>query len=258
MDNSFRVNKIIIALCLSLGVTLFGYSQELMPVEAHTTVPDTVYVDDYTEVADTVIVEAMDSVTRSVLVAADSLTIPLPEEMQEIEPFKPNPTKALIFSALVPGLGQIYNRKYWKLPFVYGGLMGCLYAVTWNQGNYSDYSNAYWGTVQKNPLDHKDMWQNFVTGAIDMNDDDAMLAKAQDTNFQNQLKRKKDYFRRWRDMSIFIGVGVYVLAMLDAYVDAHLFDFDISPDLSMRVEPVITPRSSQTPQVYGINCSIKF
>lgn len=257
MNNSYRINKIILCLCLSLCVALFGYSQELVPVEEHKSIADTVYMG-HTEAVDTIIVEAVDSITRAVLVAADSLTVPLPEEMAEVEPFKPNPTKALIYSALVPGLGQIYNRKYWKLPFVYGGLMGCLYAVTWNQGNYSDYSNAYWGTVQENPLEHKDLWQNFVTGSIDLNDDEAMLAKAGDKNFQDQLKRRKDYYRRFRDISIFIGVGVYVLGMLDAYVDAHLFDFDISPDLSMRVEPAITPGTNRSSQVYGINCSIKF
>lgn len=258
VDNFFRLNKIIVCLCLSCCITLSGYSQEIVPVEENTMIADSVYVD-YAEIAaDTVIVEAVDSVTQAVLLAADSLVLPLPEEMQVIESFKPNPTKALLYSAIVPGLGQIYNRKYWKLPFIYGGLMGCMYAMTWNHGNYSDYSNAYWGTVQEDPLKHKDSWQNFVTGSVDWNDDEAMEAKAKDVNFQNSLKRKKDYFRRFRDMSIFIGVGVYVLGMLDAYVDAHLFDFDISPDLSMRVEPVITPASSQTPHTYGINCSIKF
>lgn len=245
-------------MCVSFCVALTGYSQEIVPVEVHTTIADTVLVD-YPEIAaDTVIVSAVDSVTQAVLLAADSLVVPSPEEMQVVEPFKPNPTKALLFSALVPGLGQIYNKKYWKLPIIYGGLMGCVYAMTWNHGNYSDYSNAYWGTVQKDPIMHKDLWQNFVTGSIDWNDDEAMLAKARDVNFQNQLKRRKDYFRRFRDMSIFIGVGVYVLGMLDAYVDAHLFDFDISPDLSMRVEPTITPGNSHTPHIYGINCSIKF
>ncbi len=97
-----------------------------------------------------------------------------------------------------------------------------------------------------------------MQGTINWNDDEAMLEKANDSSFQSQLKRKKDYFRRYRDMSIFIGIGVYFLGMLDAYVDAHLFDFDISPDLSMRVAPVVTPANGYNPHVYGINCSIKF
>ncbi|MDD4514814.1 DUF5683 domain-containing protein [Massilibacteroides sp.] len=256
MNNSVFINKIIVCLVCSVCFVFKGVSQEVISVEEHIQAGDTVHV----EVRDTLVAvsETVDSLTQAVLRSADSIALPAPEEVIVIEPFKPNPNKALLLSALVPGLGQIYNRKYWKLPILYGGLMGCLYAVTWNNKNYSDYSNAYWATVQQDPLEYKDLWKHFVQGTIDWDDDDAMLEKAQDATFQSQLKRKKDYFRRYRDMSIFIGVGVYVLGILDAYVDAHLFDFDISPDLSMRVEPVVSPGNSQTPHVYGINCSIKF
>ena len=79
-----------------------------------------------------------DSTVRSVMLAADSLPKPAQIKME----FKPDPKKAVLM-ALVPGLGQIYNRKFWKLPIVYGGLMGCMYAVTWNNRNYQDYSTAY-------------------------------------------------------------------------------------------------------------------
>ena len=90
-------------------------------------------------VSDSVEVAAPDSTVQAVLMAADSVGVP---EVKMKLAFKPNPTKAVLF-ALVPGLGQIYNRKYWKLPIVYGGLMGCMYAVTWNNKNYKDYSTAY-------------------------------------------------------------------------------------------------------------------
>ena len=79
-----------------------------------------------------------------------------------------------------------------------------------------------------------------------------------DSNFSEQLRSRKDYFRRYRDLSIIIAVGVYALSIIDAYVDAQLFDFDISPDLSMRVEPVVTPKTSVTPGTYGVNWSLKF
>lgn len=256
MNNIFKRNKILIYLLLFAGAILNGNAQEIIPVEELTPVADTIRI----ETPDTVFVESADSITREVLLATDSLTIPTPEELIEVEPFKPNPTKAVIFSALVPGLGQIYNRKYWKLPILYGGLMGCAYAIAWNNGNYSDYTQAYFGVTreEREPLDHLDAWLPFIQGSIDMNDEEALLAKARDVGFQTQLKRKKDYFRRYRDMSIFIAVGVYVLGILDAYVDAHLFDFDISPDLSMRVEPAITPGNIHSPHIYGVNCSIKF
>ena len=81
---------------------------------------------------------AADSTVRSVVQQADSLPYPNKIEMA----FKPDPKKAVLL-ALVPGLGQIYNRKFWKLPIVYGGLMGCMYAITWNNKTYQDYSQAY-------------------------------------------------------------------------------------------------------------------
>ena len=79
-----------------------------------------------------------DSTVKAVLSAADSL----PQPKVKLKEFKPDPNKALLY-ALVPGLGQIYNRKYWKLPLVYGAFMGCMYAITWNNKNYKDYSTAY-------------------------------------------------------------------------------------------------------------------
>lgn len=257
VSSLFRKNKIIVIGCLLFGILLNGQAQEeIVPLKELTAEVDTANVANV-ETPDTVFVEAVDSVTQAVLQKADSLELPTPEEMKLVEPFKPDPNRALLY-ALVPGLGQIYNQKYWKLPILYGGLMGCMYAMTWNHGNYSDYSEAYWAVMQEDPLKYRDDWKNFVTGSIDWNDDEAMAAKAKDVNFQNQLKRRKDYFRRFRDLSIFIGVGVYVLSILDAYVDAQLFDFDISPDLSMRVQPAVTPGNKHVPHSYGINCSIKF
>ncbi|MGM9760258.1 MAG: DUF5683 domain-containing protein [Parabacteroides sp.] len=192
-----------------------------------------------------------DTTVQKVLAAGDSLPLPA-ISMKPV--FKPNPTKAVLF-ALIPGMGQVYNRKYWKLPIVYGAFMGCLYAITWNNRNYQDYSDAYRDLVndQLNKLPQEEWhqsWQNMSSR------DPADLYK--DSNFQTTLKNRKDYYRRYRDLSIILTVGVYALSMIDAYVDAHLFDFDISPDLSLRMEPVITPKSSYGPSQYGLNCSITF
>ena len=96
--------------------------------------------------ADTVVVAPPDSTVQAVLQAADSASQVKTKEI-DMEPFKPNPTKAVIFSAILPGLGQIYNKAYWKLPIVYGGFMGCIYAITWNNRNYKDYSAAYFDLV---------------------------------------------------------------------------------------------------------------
>ena len=205
-------------------------------------------------VEDSTVQIAADSTIQTVLAKADSIGVP--EVKLDIQQaFKPNPTKAVLLG-LVPGLGQIYNRKYWKLPIVYGGLMGCMYAITWNNRNYKDYSEAYKdimydaATNPNNPEAWSQTWQ--VLTSLDPSN------VINDSNFKDRLKRQKDYYRRYRDLSIIITVGVYALTLVDAYVDAQLFDFDISPDLSMRVEPVVTPKTSVTPRSYGLNCCLKF
>ena len=175
------------------------------------------------------------------------------------KPFKPNPTKAVILSAILPGLGQIYNKAYWKLPIVYGGFMGCIYAITWNNKNYKDYSTAYFDLMYdvKNNADDPSKWSSSWTDIAKKNgyDPEKFITTA---SYQDNIKRRKDYFRRYRDLSIIITAGVYAICMIDAYVDAQLFDFDISPDLSMRVEPMVMPKTSVSERIYGLNCSIKF
>lgn len=169
--------------------------------------------------------------------------------------FKPNPKKAVVYSAIFPGLGQIYNRKYWKLPLVYGGFMGFIYAVTWNNKNYRDYSEAYLHIVTDNPAKPDtwhSSWQNFVPAGRDPKD---YISNA---NFRSNLKSGKDYYRRYRDLSIILTVAWYFLCIADSYVDAQLFDFDISSDLSLHLEPVVVPCTNYSPQLYGLNCSIKF
>lgn len=196
---------------------------------------------------------AADLTVRSVMLAADSLPKPAQIKME----FKPDPKKAVLM-ALVPGLGQIYNRKFWKLPIVYGGLMGCMYAVTWNNRNYQDYSTAYKDIMMdaeepNRPVEEfHTSWQDFLGVGYDPKE------WVTNTNFQTQLKNRKDYYRRYRDLSIIITVGVYALSIIDAYVDAQLFDFDISPDLSMHWEPSVTPQTAYSSRSYGLNCSIKF
>lgn len=196
---------------------------------------------------------AADLTVRSVMLAADSLPKPAQIKME----FKPDPKKAVLM-ALVPGLGQIYNRKFWKLPIVYGGLMGCMYAVTWNNRNYQDYSTAYKDIMidaeePNRPVEEfHTSWQDFLGIGYDPKE------WVTNTNFQTQLKNRKDYYRRYRDLSIIITVGVYALSIIDAYVDAQLFDFDISPDLSMHWAPSVTPQTAYSSRSYGLNCSIKF
>ncbi len=213
---------------------------------------------------DTVLVMPPDSLTEAVIIAADSAFVSLPEVPKAA--FKPNSTKAILFG-LIPGMGQIYNRKYWKLPLVYGGFMGFMYAITWNNKNYQDYWGAYRSIMQdanafnklieeaENPdqvqYNFSEDWTIWVVPGTER-------TQVNDKNLQDQFRRRKDYFRRYRDLSIILAVGFYAITLIDAYVDAELFDFDISPDLSMRVEPVYSPQTRYSSRTIGLNCSITF
>ena len=190
-----------------------------------------------------------DTAEIAALVSADSSVIN--EVTMDLKPFSPSSSKAVMYSAIFPGLGQIYNRKYWKLPLVYGAFMGCAYAITWNSKNLEDYSTAY-NDIKSDDPKTNNSWEDFIPANANPED------YIKDQSFQDQLKRNKDYFRRNRDLSIIITVGVYLLCMVDAYVDAELFDFDISPDLSMRVAPSVTEPTNHSSRTYGLNCSFKF
>ena len=190
-----------------------------------------------------------DTAEIAALVSADSAVIN--EVTMDLKPFSPSSSKAVMYSAIFPGLGQIYNRKYWKLPLVYGAFMGCAYAITWNSKNLEDYSTAYSDIKSDDPKTNNS-WEDFIPANANPED------YIKDQSFQDQLKRNKDYFRRNRDLSIIITVGVYLLCMVDAYVDAELFDFDISPDLSMRIAPSVTEPTNHSSRTYGLNCSFKF
>lgn len=184
----------------------------------------------------------------------DSLKINVPLH-PEIA-FKPNPNKAILYSAILPGLGQIYNRKYWKLPLVYGSLMGCFYAITWNQNMFSGYQKAYRDFIDND--ESTNSWKDYVSSALRFPENVAEWSQSDITWFTNTLKRKKDYYNHYRDMSRIITLGVYAIWIVDAYVDAQLFDFDISSDLSMRIEPAVFEKTNVTSRSFGLQLSMSF
>ena len=162
----------------------------------------------------------------------------------------PNPTKATWLALVIPGGGQIYNRKYWKLPIFYGGFAGCAYALTWNSKMYKDYSNAYKDAVKGN-------WQSSTIQDLLP---PGYTDRVSTTQLTETLRKRKDTYRRYRDLSIFAFIGVYLLSVVDAYVDAELSNFDISPDLSMRVEPAVLNNQGtySSGKSVGVQCSFRF
>jgi len=168
--------------------------------------------------------------------------------------FIPNPTKATWLALVIPGGGQIYNRKYWKLPIIYEGFAGCAYALTWNSNMYKDYMQAYKDASNEN-WEASSINNLLPPGYIDR------VSKSQLTE---TLRKRKDTYRRYRDLSIFAFIGVYLFSVIDAYVDAELSNFDITPDLSMRIEPAVINNSYQgyntgiSNKSVGLQCSFRF
>jgi hypothetical protein len=176
------------------------------------------------------------------------------EVAQDFSQWRPDPKRALWLALVIPGGGQIYNRKYWKLPLVYGGFIGCLYAMNWNNNMYKDYSQAYLDLSDNDP--NTQSYNQFLhLGAKITTDSDVQ-------RYKELFKKRKDRYRRWRDLSFFVLVGVYALSVIDAYVDAELSVFDISKDLSLKVEPTImNNHQSKNPfdsSSVGLQCSLNF
>lgn len=194
-------------------------------------------------------------------IVVDTINLQIPFNSKEVKKqqrdlkraqFVPDPQRALWLALVIPGAGQIYNRKYWKLPLVYGGFLGCTYAFTWNQQMYSDYSQAYLDIMDDNPA--TESYKDFLPPNFDIT--------GREERFKEIFKSRKNRYRRWRDLSIFCFAGVYILSVIDAYVDAQLSEFDITPDLTMRLEPTVintNPHDSRMQQQsYGVGCSINF
>ncbi len=172
-------------------------------------------------------------------------------EWLEKEQWIPNSKTAMLW-AILPGGGQIYNRKYWKLPIVWGAFMTCYYSIAWNQRMYDEYHSAYRDIKSVDPSKNT-AWLAFAPKGAKPED-----YKKYDYLTRN-LERGNKFYRRYRDLSIVAGVLVYGLSILDAYVDAELATFDISPDLSLRVTPCLmnNPQEPNSLQM-GIGCNLRF
>lgn len=184
----------------------------------------------------------------------DSLSLGIPRPKRDWSTWRPDPKRAMWLALVIPGAGQIYNHKYWKLPIVYGGFVGCAYAMRWNNMMYTDYSQAYMDLMDNDPQTNS--YNQFMHLGMQITD-------ANKSRYERLFKARKDRFRRWRDMSFFVLVGVYAISVIDAYVDASLSEFDISDDLSLHIEPTLinnehlgnNPLRSNS---LGVQCSLNF
>ena len=171
--------------------------------------------------------------------------------------WKPDPIKAVWLGTIFPGAGQIYNRSYWKLPIVYGGLMGCTYAVIYTNDQYVAYKEAY-----------RELYYDIQNSAVSNDVSKAYIAILPEGYTIQRLggasayvKRLADWqntSRRYRDLSIAATVLVYALSIVDAYVDAQLFDFDISPDLTLNVYPQLYYDNMQRQRSAEVKLALTF
>lgn len=173
--------------------------------------------------------EAPISTDTTIMVYSDSLAKVVGDtlKLNRFESWQPNSIRAMWLAMVFPGGGQIYNRKYWKLPIVYGGVVGCIYAVNWNSQMLKDYSQAYQDITDKDPTTNSHLEMLPLGYNI----------SGREEHFKTIFKRKKDFYRRNRDLSIFCIAGVYLLSVVDAYVDAELSTFDIGRELSVQLSP---------------------
>ncbi|MDX8338320.1 DUF5683 domain-containing protein [Draconibacterium sp. IB214405] len=160
-----------------------------------------------------------------------------------------SPKKATIYSAVLPGLGQAYNKKYWKIPLIYAGFGTIGYFIHWNNDNYKILRQAYSDLTDGDETTRS--YEN-LEGAEYYDLDN----QTDYNNFKTGLSKQQSYYRRNRDLLIISMVGFYGLNIIDASVDAHLFDFDISEDLTFNWEPTMQYRNFQ--YVYGVSCTFTF
>ena len=160
--------------------------------------------------------------------------VPVKAEVQKT--FSPSPRAAVLW-AIIPGGGQVYNRKYWKVPIIIGGMTALYYAISWNNNNLVEYAKAYSDIKSDDPMTN-DSWIAFVPAGADPN------SYRTNGSFQETLRHGRDFYRRNRDLSIIVSVGVYALSIIDAYVDAELAHFDISPELTLQATPTYIPSTT--------------
>lgn len=185
-----------------------------------------------------------DSIQSSIgeegVIIKDSLFV----KRKEINPLAPS--KAAFFSAILPGLGQVYNRRYWKVPIVYGAIGGSIYAYTWNNDNYQQFRTAF-----------KRRQAGFTDDRFyDINGDNSPTDPP-DLDLED-LEGQQERFQRDRDLWLVVAIGMYALNIIDANVDAHLKQFNIDDDLSFDVQPYLDLNQVTNSPNYGMVLTIKF
>ena len=161
------------------------------------------------------------------------------DSLKKVEPLKNSEPKhsskvAALMSAIVPGIGQVYNKKYWKVPLIYGGFAILGYEFKLNHDKYNTYLGVYRNRMNGDSTDVYNKYTN------------------------ENLKTLINAYHRYRDLYAICFTGLYLLNIIDASVDAHLFTFDVSDKLSLNIQPFINPPSYSSPPPIGMTLTCHF
>lgn len=147
-----------------------------------------------------------------------------------------SPTKASLYSAIVPGAGQVYNAKYWKVPVLYASIGTALYIAKWNNSEYLNYREAF----------------EYRT-----DEDESTVDEYINRYTESNLVTIKNYHRKNRDLAYIISVGIYLLNILDASVDAHLFNFNVNDNLGMVLKPTISRFQNENQYTLSLTLNLR-
>jgi len=244
------------ATVMAILMTLFALGSSAQTVTDSDSIfvisSDSVLLQEDTAPLDTAIQQELNRLSPQLAMPDSTLTLSK-RQKRDWSTWTPNPKRAIWLALVIPGGGQIYNRKFWKLPIVYGGFLGCIYALTWNNMMYKDYSQAYLDIMDDDPTTAS--FNKFLH--LGRKIDDSNISR-----YKEIFRNRKDKYRRWRDMSLFVMIGIYALSVIDAYVDAELSVFDISKDLSLKVQPTVIGNPMSENPIYasslGVNCKLNF
>lgn len=168
--------------------------------------------------------------------SADTTSVSKKETNNEtIVKKKHDPNKATIYSTVLPGLGQVYNKKYWKVPIIYGlgGLI--VYNITSSNSKYTDFRDALYARQDSTMTETK--YQGIYS--------------------DSQLKTRKDFYKRKRDINVIYALLLYSVNIIDAAVDAHLMNFKVGEQYIMSLEPTFIPTASVSNSI-GLSLTVNF
>ncbi len=171
--------------------------------------------------------------------------------------FHADPHRATMLAIALPGLGQIYNRKYWKVPVVYAGFGAILYAANFNGSRYNTHLKAYQDLIDAFPETRSYLRLKGLE-EVDPDDFDPALNPSSHAYYKDRILRSVDYYRKYRDLS-YIGIALwYMVSILDANVDASLFNYDVSDDLGIELGPVNLPVEGSAAPALGVTMRVTF